>query len=312
MKPMECRYSRCNSMERSYSWKWVVFGLAAGAFISVLAARHFIKRSQSSNLSLRKIVLSSKCDSLESISTTAHRIVDKGFPFIIRLAQARTKKPDRGVAKTNPFLYPFEPGIFLTSVGDYYLLLNKFPVVPQHVLLVTQQFQPQTDPLSTADFEAALKVMKELRALAFYNSGEASGHSQPHKHIQMIPLDNLGEVPLLTVLQQYSTYESFILPQFQFKHKIQRVHPNATPAELEAIYRSLLRELKASPVTSYNLLMTQDWMFVVLREKERAFEKASFNALAFAGLILVKDPEDLAILQSIGPLTALRDISIKL
>mmetsp|Transcript_13651 Transcript_13651/g.25746 ORF Transcript_13651/g.25746 Transcript_13651/m.25746 type:complete len:300 (+) Transcript_13651:1055-1954(+) len=299
-------------MERS-SWKWAAIGMSVGAFLSVLAVRHFIKKRGSKKLSLRKIVQSSKCESLDLIQTEPHRIVDKGFPFIVRLALARSKKPVLGtIAKTNPFLYPYEPGIFLTSVGEYNLLFNKYPVVPQHVLLVTKQFQPQTDPLTVADFEVAQTVMKELRALVFYNSGEASGHSQPHKHLQIIPLDKIGEVPLLTILNQHSTHESFALPQFQFQHRVQKVHIDATPAELEGLYRGLFRELGSSPSASYNLLMTQDWIFLVLREKERAFEKASFNALAFAGLMLVKDRDDLEILRKIGPLTALRDISVKL
>jgi ATP adenylyltransferase len=216
------------------------------------------------------------------------------------------------VSKTDPFLYPFEPGIFLANIGEYYLLFNKYPAVPQHVLLVTNQFQPQTDPLSLADFEAALVVMKELQGLVFFNSGEGSGYSQPHKHIQIIPLDKLGEVPLISVLQQHLTSDPFTLPQFQFQHRIQKLNRDASPSDLLSVYRSLFRELRVQPSVSYNLLMTQDWMAIVLREQDRAFNKFSFNSLAFAGLMLVKEPEDLDYLRRIGPLNALKDISVKL
>lgn len=137
------------------------------------------------------------------------------------------------------------------------LLLNKFNVVANHMLVVTQDFEHQNDPLNEADMAVTLQarqpqppdtaapvsdrlpsvagrgeslsavsrrlrvcrsrailsaivlqrglkclvtsvpdsqrvpsVSQVLRAmpgeggLAFYNCGEASGHSQPHKHIQ--------------------------------------------------------------------------------------------------------------------------------
>ena len=39
-------------------------------------------------------------------------------------------------------------------------LLNKFNVVAHHTLVVTREFERQTDPLNAADFEAALQLLQ--------------------------------------------------------------------------------------------------------------------------------------------------------
>lgn len=65
------------------------------------------------------------------------------------------------------------------------LQLNKFCVTPRHFLLVTKEFKPQTSPLTPLELIAAYTILKQLGArekhLAFFNSGELSGASQPHK-----------------------------------------------------------------------------------------------------------------------------------
>lgn len=94
------------------------------------------------------------------------------------------------------------------------LLLNKFNVVPHHVLVVTKHFEKQTEPLNLQDMQAVWQTMQVLHqpalgnmtarlsqsikylcaarmqaypdgALAYFNCGPESGASQPHKHIQV-------------------------------------------------------------------------------------------------------------------------------
>ena len=98
------------------------------------------------------------------------------------------------------------------------LLLNKFNVVAYHVLVVTKQFEHQTDPLNLQDLEATWQTVQVTYcalltlhfyakahqvvvvclvsggvfmqaipqgALAYFNCGPESGASQPHKHIQV-------------------------------------------------------------------------------------------------------------------------------
>lgn len=44
----------------------------------------------------------------------------------------------------------------------YNLILNKFPVLPQHLLLTTATPTPQTDPLTAADLSSLWSVLLPL------------------------------------------------------------------------------------------------------------------------------------------------------
>ena len=58
----------------------------------------------------------------------------------------------------NPFL-PYEEDLWVSHLSpSHTLLLNKFNVVPYHLLVVTREFQSQQDPLKAADFDATLMV----------------------------------------------------------------------------------------------------------------------------------------------------------
>lgn len=63
-------------------------------------------------------------------------------------------------------------------------------VLLQHVLVVTRQFESQADPLNANDLGATMQVLQAMPqgGVAFYNCGEHSGRSQPHKHLQVVPL----------------------------------------------------------------------------------------------------------------------------
>ena len=74
------------------------------------------------------------------------------------------------------------------SYNDYTLLLNKFPVVRNHVrlfYLVTNEFMSQCSPLTQSDFTAITNVISQVQSLVFFNCGVDSGASQSHKHIQV-------------------------------------------------------------------------------------------------------------------------------
>jgi sulfate adenylyltransferase (ADP) / ATP adenylyltransferase len=66
-------------------------------------------------------------------------------------------------------------------------------------LIITKEKRQQTDLLDPSDFEAVCLTMKSLDdSFAFYNAGEKAGSSQPHKHIQVIPLKNVpgNQIPI--------------------------------------------------------------------------------------------------------------------
>ena len=71
--------------------------------------------------------------------------------------------------------------------NNYRLILNKYNVVSNHVLIITKQFISQNEILNKNDFEIIFNVINSINGLAFFNSGINSGASQLHKHIQIIP-----------------------------------------------------------------------------------------------------------------------------
>ena len=79
--------------------------------------------------------------------------------------------------------------------GLYRMLDVRLPhmstnLTAQHVLVVTRQFESQADPLNARDLGATMMVLRAMPqgGVAFYNCGEHSGRSQPHKHLQVVPL----------------------------------------------------------------------------------------------------------------------------
>lgn len=81
---------------------------------------------------------------------------------------------------------------------DHQLILNKFAIVPEHFLLVTNRFEPQTGLLDYGDLVATYNCIrayeKENREVfVFFNSGPHSGASQPHRHLQLLPVERMRD-----------------------------------------------------------------------------------------------------------------------
>lgn len=79
--------------------------------------------------------------------------------------------------------------------------MNKYPIIAEHFILATKQNKQQTHKLEKADLETAYQCLKEWqgqthdgqskRLFAFFNSGEHSGASQPHRHLQFLPVEDM-------------------------------------------------------------------------------------------------------------------------
>lgn len=73
---------------------------------------------------------------------------------------------------------------------------------------VTRRFESQNERLGLSDLEAAaaaIRLYPAGGALAFYNCGDFSGRSQPHKHLQVVPLpldESLAEEPFLRTIRE--------------------------------------------------------------------------------------------------------------
>lgn len=285
---------------------------------------------------------------LAPIETRGTVIADDGVRFRVREAVSLRRKDaedaarERGAAPGNPFL-PFEPDLFVAGVSPTHVaLLNKFSVLARHLLIVTRVFEHQERWLTRDDFAALAACLSQFESLGFYNGGPAAGASQPHKHLQLVPLpleEGTGSAvpapprgereaapagpPLLpTALLVEASLPAAGVAQvdgFPFVAAATRLDraafadPVAVADLLATRFAAAAAFAGVGPVAAadglrqsapYNLLVTQDWLLVVPRSREHA-DGVSINALGYAGSLFVRDGEELARLAAMGPLRAL-------
>ena len=91
--------------------------------------------------------------SIVYIPSAEHTIVDQGIEFNVKILESLSKKPESKKEnfsaeatkkeEFNPFLPPFEDGLYIDDLMENHrLLYNKFSVCDQHVLLITKDFNP--------------------------------------------------------------------------------------------------------------------------------------------------------------------------
>ena len=259
---------------------------------------------------------------LQPIHTRQEALEDGGVRFAVRCVSSLAHKPPAG-AGGDPFA-PYEPDLFVADIAPTHVaLLNKYPVIEHHLLIVTRRFEPQDSALTVQDFAALGACMAQINGLGFYNAGAGAGASQRHKHLQLVPLP-LGpggiEVPIEALLGDAAADQA---PGLPFEHSFARLDPALfeppdNAGELLADrYAALLRAASIVVVASgrgqmteqaYNLLVTRRWMLCVPRTQE-CFESIPVNALGFAGSLLVKDEDQLARVRRHGPLAVLRGVA---
>ncbi|KAJ3350080.1 bifunctional AP-4-A phosphorylase/ADP sulfurylase [Allomyces javanicus] len=240
---------------------------------------------------------------------TGHKVSVLHAPSLAEKPGQQPKPVANGDKKPNPFL-PYDPAMWVADLDPaHVLLLNKFPVIPEHVLVVTKEFQEQDQPLDARDMTALVPVMNAFQAtgkdpFAFYNCGFASGCSQPHRHIQVFPLDHA--IPLeqdIAAAAQDPTHTTSTLP---FAHY---AAPNPRDGHgMHAVYSTLLTQARADfpSADAHNLLVTQRWMMLVPRTQARdPATGLSANAVAYTGSSLVTTDEQIAAVRERGLLTAL-------
>ncbi len=273
---------------------------------------------------------------LKPIDTALEFIEDDGVRFLVRVvANLARKDADRlrqveqsrsSGASTNPFL-PYEEALFVADLSTTHLtLLNKFNVIDHHLLIVTRRFVQQETLLDLADFQALCQVLAEREGLGFYNGGAAAGASQPHKHLQWVPLplvDAMPWGPFDTLLRDAVRGGAETVPGLPFRHAFAALDPAlaerpfALAEVLHERYRTLLQRLGMGPIRiddeirqsgPYNLLVTRDWLLLVPRRQEE-FAGISINALGFVGSLFVRNQAQLDTLKSRGPMAVLRAVT---
>jgi sulfate adenylyltransferase (ADP) / ATP adenylyltransferase len=273
------------------------------------------------------------CGALQPIDTQQSVLESGGIRFLVRQVSSLTRKEqDREQRRklqtekrprANPFL-PYETDLFVADISDTHLaLLNKFNVIDHHLLIVTREFERQEALLDLADFEALITCMVEFDGIGFYNAGTEAGASQPHKHLQIVPLP-LGETgPPVPIEPLLGASAQTRLPDLPFRHAFARFDTDEltradTAKRVLSRYRTLLEAAGVGAVeidratchaTPYNLLVTRRWMLLVPRSAERV-EGVSVNALGFAGSLFVRDAAQLGVIERLGPMTVLERVAL--
>ncbi|KAF7376410.1 ATP-transf domain-containing protein [Mycena sanguinolenta] len=278
---------------------------------------------------------------------------DSGIEYEITLCPALQNKPTLPTPHFSPQDAtkkgdPFEPPYNSLYIGelrdednaeDYVVLLNKYSVVPQHFLLVTKEFQSQASPLSPPDLVQTYLLLAAARKarhnlFAFYNCGDNSGASQPHKHVQFIPLEDEDGPPIeyLARSVKLETIDTpFALTNLSYANHVYRFPDrfySFSPEKLEPIlaqaFLSLL-DLTISTIRhdpnypagkpSYNIVITLEHMHLIPRRQEdhvlaETGDKLSVNALAFAGMMLVESDRELEAVKTEGVGKILRGVAL--
>ena len=240
----------------------------------------------------------------------------EGSVFELRHLRGATPKHLRTSGpKPNPFR-PWDSRLAVAPIGEQHMLiLNKYPVQRGHMLLITQEWSPQSGWLGLEDWAALAEVDQDTSGLWFFNSGPAAGASQPHRHLQLLPRSTNEKI---CPRQQW--FLNALEPDHQgMDDPLRRWSRVANVRErnaqaLHQAYLSLCLQLRLgapdcdpAPRCPYNLLLGRRWMALIRRSVE-GVAGFSVNALGFAGCLLSTDVSDLNWLRVSGPEALLRAV----
>ncbi|KAI9292887.1 HIT-like protein [Neoconidiobolus thromboides FSU 785] len=282
-------------------------------------------------LIFNKYKLALNCNKLFYYPSIDYSLSKKNLiQYQIRLVPALKKKIEKGeesfnkkeptnpvkstFKNTNPFL-PCDPDLLIsdTLYPNHNLVLNKFCVVPGHILLTTKEYESQDIPLNVVDFEALIDLMVNYgpdKLLAFFNCGKNSGASQPHKHIQLIPL-SINEPPIKYSLDKLMrdlehgtiAYKIYELSDLPYSHRIVKLSDsvsNTSPTTIFNFYNLMIQQLKSDSMLHHNLTLFNNYIYVLPR-KEAHFilenEIFSINSLGSVHMIMAKDETQLNLLK---------------
>lgn len=266
---------------------------------------------------------------LKSISTQTSILEDSQVEFIVHCVDSLERKEAAGrksvpASKSekpvNPFL-PYDKDLFVTDISETHVcLLNKFNVVPRHLLLVTKAFESQSEHISKSDLEAAIWGLQVMDGLVFFNGGEKAGASQPHKHLQMVPLPQWKTCvsPMEKfLLAKTNNDDAGRLSDAPFPVAAARVDELVERQDFSALHQlylncmkqlNLIKDGDAQASSDYNFLLTRRLMWVVPRT-EGSVNGVGVNSLGYAGTILLKRIEQLDTVKSLGAMKILALLS---
>ena len=258
------------------------------------------------------------CAAVIPLETYKYKSIKKCFDFELRFLKRTFPKNliDYG-PKANPFI-PWDRRLEVQPVNDNYtLILNKYPVQLGHLLLISNDWKPQNSWLSIDDFEAISKVDNDTTGLWFFNSSKDAGASQPHRHFQLLRRNTYENI-----CPRYDWFCSLLNNSEGFNSDIKQsisIKPRKSELDIDAndlfnSYKSMIIEMDLGninnddkPLKPYNLLITEKWISLIVRSKDRA-HGFGINALGFAGYFLGTKRSDIDMLIKFGPESILKDV----
>lgn len=174
------------------------------------------------------------------------------------------------------------------------LVLNKFAVVPEHFILATKNYAEQTHLLEADDLEATYACIKAYHEdasdasselFAFFNSGPHSGASQPHRHIQLLPVEQMKDG--LTDSEAWSVLADRLASgnSVPFRTFSRPISPSTTASELHRAYRDLYEE--AVSATKAFVSKSSDRDDIFSKSENQAVAEISYNlAMTLSNLVI--------------------------
>ena len=157
--------------------------------------------------------------------------------------------------------------------------------------MVTKEFESQLTRMSLGDLEQTIYIYRTIGGLFFFNRGQKSGASQPHKHIQIFPSD-ARKLPIFKEMEKFAKernakwdldsidLEIDRFPDFKFIHglipmpkevKVRKDRKKFAEIMKKAegvLFKTLIGEFGS---VDYNVIGCDEFIFMVPRKKEKAF-----------------------------------------
>ncbi|KAL4818992.1 ATP adenylyltransferase-domain-containing protein [Aspergillus spinulosporus] len=257
---------------------------------------------------------------------------DDGFALEFHISPSLSKKPQNGdpisgyegpdaekpecfgpgsdIAKDDP------ASLLATIHGTHLLVVNKFCMFrPQLLLLTSDSYRRQREPLDLVDLSAACTVLTSLNEspqFVIYNCGPTGGASRQHKHLQVLP-----RPPRLFPDDQSGNravpYKYFL----RHLHGIELGSPDGQ-RQLFEVYMDLLTESKQclrgflednGNYIPHNIALVREWILIIPR-RNAAFEGITTNTPGMLGSVWLTSEEEMEQWKHVGPRRVLAGLGV--
>jgi ATP adenylyltransferase/5',5'''-P-1,P-4-tetraphosphate phosphorylase II len=204
-----------------------------------------------------------------------------------------------------------DPRLILCQVNRTHdLALNLFCVDrPQLLMVTSDSYQRQHEPLNAQDFAAMLELLRRLNGwYVIFNCGEKGGCSRVHKHVQGLR----GPPHAFSKLVEASEGKGEVPFKF-FLKRFKKSFEDLEVAELLSVYRDMLvkcREvlkLENGEMCPHNVVLWDD-SIVVIPRRNGTWEGASANTGGMMGSVWVPDQAEMDKWLQLGCANVLREL----